>query len=124
MKRLLAGLGALLMLAGAASAQAPVVTWSKGIASGVSGNASSTITGTGTFQSLWASNALRNGCTVQNNGSHTMYVFFGPIASATEGLSVELAAGQSVNCQFGGLVLQDQVSITGTSGDAFYANQQ
>ena len=111
-------------LANTANAQQPVVTWNKGIASGTSGNASGTITAGGTYQSLWAANALRNGCTVQNNGTHTMYVFFGPIASATHGTSVQLAAGQSATCQVGGLVLQDQVSIDGTTSEAFYANQQ
>lgn len=124
LRRLLVASVVLLGACGALRAQAPVVTWNKGIASGTSGNASSTITSGGTYQSLWSANAARNGCTVQNNGTHTMYVFFGPIASATHALSVELSAGQSVTCQVGGLVLQDQVSIDGTTSDAFYANQQ
>ena len=38
--------------------------------------------------------------------------------------SVVLAAAQGVSCTVGGMTLQDQVSITGTSGDAFFAAQQ
>jgi hypothetical protein len=94
----------------------------------VTTNSSSTIgTGGSTFQSVFAAptgNQRRNACVLQNNGTHTMSVFFGPIASATTGNSVALSAGQSVQCNVGGIALQDQVSITGTSGDAFYAAQQ
>jgi hypothetical protein len=53
-----------------------------------------------------------------------MYVYFGAIASATKDTSVVLSAGQAVNCTVGGITLQDQVSITGTMGDTFYAAQQ
>jgi hypothetical protein len=90
-----------------------------------SGNASGTIAVTNTFQSLQAAKGGRNGCLVQNNGSHTMWVYFGPIASATAGTSYVLSAGASISCAVGGLgVLIDQVSITGTSADAFFANFQ
>jgi hypothetical protein len=88
-------------------------------------NISGTIATTNTFQSIQAANNGRYGCAVQNNGTHTMYVFFGPIANATTSNSIELVAQQSVSCQTGtNLVLSDQVSITGTSGDAFFANFQ
>lgn len=114
-----------------AMAQAPVVT--KPYLAGTT-NASTTITTTNTFQSIFAASsnpkaqggtgAVRSSCTVQNNGTHTMYVYFGPIASATTATSVQLAAAQSLNCNVGPVVLSDQISITGTSGDAFYAVQQ
>jgi hypothetical protein len=110
-----------------AQAQQPVITQPYAV---VSVNASGTIASTGVFQSIWTAlttnpnSPKRASCTVQNNGTHTMYVFFGPIASATTGTSVALAAGQAVNCSVGGTVLQDQVSITGTSTDAFFAAQQ
>ena len=118
-----------------ANAQTPVTTQPYGVRTL---NASSTITITNTFQSVFAANSTtfpntatgRSSCTIQNNGANTMWVYFGPIASATKGASFALSAGtssvagQSVNCSVGGVVLQDQVSITGTSGDAFYAAQQ
>jgi len=92
---------------------------------------SGTITSTNTFQSIFNNSQTTNpgargrtSCTVQNNGTHTMYVFFGPIANATLTNSIQLAAGVAVLCQLNGATLQDQVSITGTSGDAFVANQQ
>lgn len=94
--------------------------------SGVTGtNLSGTITTGGTFQSLQVATAGRKGCTVQNNGTHNMEVFFGPIGSATTSNSVVLSAGQSVYCAVGGVsVLTDQVSITGTTADPFFANFQ
>jgi hypothetical protein len=134
MKRLIFTLMALVLSVCYAAAQAPVLTMPFGTQTT---NSSSTIAVTNTFQSIWtpppgvagtpgvATNAQgRSACTVQNNGINTMYVFFGPIASATLAKSIKLAAGQFVQCNVGGAVLQDQVSITGTSGDAFYAAQQ
>lgn len=128
MKRILILLS---LLTSTAQAQSPVVTQPYAV---LSTNASSTVTSTNTFQSIWTAltanpNApKRSSCTVQNNSTaspaNTMWVFFGPIASATKGNSVVLAGGQAVSCIVGGIVLQDQVSITGTSGDAFFAAQQ
>lgn len=88
-----------------------------------SNNASSTIAVTNTFQSLWASNSARGGCSIQNNGANSMWVFFGPIANASKATSVVLAANQSLACAQSGVSATDQVSITGTSGDAFFAVQ-
>lgn len=107
-----------------ANAQNPVITLPNPV---VSDNASSTIAATNTFQSIWVLDTAvtgRTACTVQNNGTNTMWVFFGPIADATKGKSVVLTAGQATYCNSGIVVLKDQVSITGTSGDAFYAARQ
>lgn len=117
----LSGLALWAGLAGAQQGIPPVATWPVVT---TSSNVSSTITSAGTYQSVFAASALRRGCTVQDNGTHTMYVFFGPIASATHGNSVQLTQGQSVSCQAGGIVLTDQVSVDGTTADAFYAAQQ
>lgn len=121
MKRFLLIVALLIGSVSFASAQSPVVTQPKSLASQ---NYSSTIAVTNTFQSVLTSSSSRYGCTLQNNGTNSMYVYFGAIANATTAKSVKLAAGQSVNCNLGGIVLQDQVSITGTSGEAFYASQQ
>jgi hypothetical protein len=88
-------------------------------------NYSGTIASTGTFQLIQGQANGRIGCTVQNNGTHTMYVFFGPPANATTATAAQLSAGQSLNCGIGAnIVAKDSVSITGTSGDAFFANFQ
>lgn len=85
-------------------------------------NNSSTIAVTNTFQEIWPIRAGRTDCSIQNNSaSAAMYVFIGPIASATLAKSVKLAAGQAMICSIGGTVPTDAVNITGTSGDAFYA---
>ena len=119
-------IAALLWAIGAsfAFAQSPVQTQPKGV---TTGNYSGTIAVTNTFQSVLAASSATTGrlaCAIQNNGTNSMYVYFGPIANATTAKSVKLAVGQSVNCNSGNVVLKDQVSITGTSGEAFYASQQ
>lgn len=91
-------------------------------------NASGTITSTGVFQIVFKATGptqYRKGCTIQNNGTHTMYVTEGlGTASSTTSNSAQLAAGTSYNCQFGGMVLSGEIDITGTIGDAFYAAQE
>jgi len=91
-------------------------------------NNSGTIAVTNTFQPVFLAltgNQRRLNCVVQNNSAaNSMYVFFGPIANATLANSVKLGVGASVNCTGGGISLQEAVSVTGTSGDAFYAAQQ
>lgn len=87
-------------------------------------NVSGTIAVTNTYQSVIARNTSRSGCTVQNTGTNTMYVFFGPLADATAAKSVKLAAGQAVSCNNGPVTLTDEVSITGTATEAFFAAHQ
>lgn len=116
MKRILgASVLALALLASAALAQ---------IKPQSSVNLASTLAATGPFQSIAVYDANRSGCTVQNTSANAQYVFFGPIASATIAKSVKLLSGQSVGCNAGPLVLTDQISISGTSGDTFYAATQ
>lgn len=87
--------------------------------------ASGTIAVTNTFQAALASSASRRGCVLQNQGTHTMFVFFGAIGSATTGTSLQVAPGQTVSCSnAGGLVLTDAVNVTGTSGDAYVVDSQ
>ena len=88
-----------------------------------SANASGTITAGGTYQSVYPKTNSRAGCTIQNNGTGTMYVYFGPIANATHGASVQLPVGSGLNCNVGNTVLPDQVSVDGTTADAFYGDQ-
>lgn len=98
-------------------------------------DASSTIAVTNTYQQVFASKIgasgaqIRHNCAIQNNGSHAMYVFFGPIAEATTSKSYILnpgpgnVGGDLIYCSGpSGITLQDQVSITGTAGDAFTAS--
>ena len=85
---------------------------------------SSTIAVTNTFQAVFTANTSRTGCTIQNNGTNSMWVYFVPNpagAAATKGASAVLAAGQSLNCSVFGMNLTNAVQITGTSADAFYA---
>ena len=88
-------------------------------------NASGTIATTNTFQIIQVNTPSRIGCTIQNNGTHNMYIYFGPIANATTSNSFILTPGNGINCQLDSTnILQDQVNITGTSGDSFSANFQ
>lgn len=127
---------AVLLLVGPASAQSPVVTLPKP-ATTAGGNVSGTITTTNTFQRLWPNTGLggfapapsgtiaRSGCTIINNGTHSMYVTEGlGTAASTTSNSVIVPAGGPYYCgALGGPVLTGEIDITGTSGDAFYAAQ-
>lgn len=105
-------------------------------ASSAGGDASGTIAVTNTFQKLFAGagNSIaptvgtpgaRHGCSVQNNGTHTMYVSesLGVAASALTTSWQIAASGGLFNCNFGGVVLFGEIDITGTSGDTFVAKQ-
>jgi hypothetical protein len=92
------------------------------------GNASGTITTTGTFQKVFSAVAVgsppRKGCLIENNGAAAMDVSEGKTAAtATAATSYVLAAGASWTCQQGGVALQGEVDITGTSTQVFYAVQ-
>ena len=112
----------LLVWATGASAQTTVITQSQAF---TTANASATIVSGGTYQSIWAADTGasrgRQACTVINQATHTMYVFAGPIASATHTNSIALAPNQAYYCNTPNGVLKDQISIDGTTSDAFYA---
>lgn len=123
MKRLI--VIAALLLGSAAHAQTPnpVTTQPKGV---TTQNSSGTIAVTNTFQTIWSKSSNvqgRLGCYVQNKGSNPMYVYFGPKASATTPTSINLSGGAAISCANGVIVQQDEVNITGTAGDAYYAGQ-
>lgn len=123
MKRLL--LGFIILIAGAslALAQSPVTTQPYGA---TVLNSSSSIASTNTFQSLWSASTVSTGrvdCLIQNKGSNSMYVYFGAIANATTPNSYILGANTSFRCGNNGTILKDQISITGTSGEQFFAIQ-
>ena len=102
----------------------------------LNGDKSGTITTTNTFQIVFvaANNVVapipgfgadRHGCSIQNNGTHNMYVNEGTaIGSATTSNTWIVAPnGGLFNCNFAGVVLTGEIDITGTSGDAFVAKQ-
>jgi hypothetical protein len=119
-------------LAQSQSLPAPVATWPT-YATTAGGNASGTIgTGGGTFQLVFAAGSTnqgqgpfpRRGCTIQNNGTHTMWISEGlGVATATEAKSFQLAAGAVYDCSVNGSVLIGEIDITGTASDPFYAAQ-
>ena len=102
----------------------------------LNGDKSSTITSTNTFQLVFASAANgvaptpglggeRHGCSIQNNGTHNMYVNEGTATTSATTSNTWIVApnGGLFNCNFGGVVLTGEIDITGTSGDAFVAKQ-
>lgn len=118
MKRLIA----LFLLLGVsfAHAQTPVFTNTSKF---TNSNYSSTISVTNTFQSVLASNLNRNDCIIQNNGAASMYLYFGALASAITNNSLVLSSGSIFRCSNSGVVLTDQISITGTATQRFFAIQ-
>lgn len=120
MKRLLLSLLLIVANASLAFAQTPVVTQTSKFSNA---NASSIIAVTNTFQSIWPSNLKRNDCILQNNGAASMYIYFGPIADAVTPDSYILAANGIFRCANSGIVVNDQISITGTISQEFFAIQ-
>lgn len=124
MKRFLAVLTLGLLL----SAQAPVITQPSGV---TTYNNSGVVTAGGTYQQVFPAYAPvapgggRKACTIINLATTTLYVFAGPIASAVHTNSVPLAQFQSFYCgTAAGSVLQDQISVDGTTSGGYYAAQQ
>lgn len=86
---------------------------------------------TNTFQVALALNSTtapsgatgtRSSCLLQNNGTHNMFVYFkksgGVIASLTAALV--LLPSYTINClNTAGQILQEEIDITGTSGDTY-----
>ena len=125
MKKVLLGLALVVSLAAPTAAQSPVKTQPLAVASTTIG---STIVASNTFQQLWPSSAGqtrgRIGCMVANHGAATMYLYFGAAAGATTPKSIPIAAGAIWYCNWGGIVVQDELSITGTAGQYFTGVQQ
>jgi hypothetical protein len=86
--------------------------------------ANSTIAVTNTFQTALASSPFRKGALIQNQGTHTMFVFAGPTASATLAQSMQVSAGATFSAVTGSIVIGDNLAITGTSGDAYVVYSQ
>lgn len=138
-KKLLLAVGASLCIVGAgagavpASAQQsgglppPVSTWPTP-ATTTGGNGSSTIGSTGIFQKLWGATGgtvpYRKGCSIENNGTHDMYVTEGlGVAASTQALAFVLTPGTVYYCSVNQVVLTGEIDITGTATDSFYAAQ-
>jgi len=129
MRKSAIGLGLLAALIGAvAFAQQPVTVFPTPL---TTTRGSAIIASTNTFQSVFAAATPRAGsrgrsaCQVVNNSSTTLWVFVGPIASATTPTALSLAQHGQWNCELAaGTIVQDQISVTGTSGASFFAVAQ
>lgn len=73
-----------------------------------------------TFQSVLSAGG-RNGCLIENTSAQTEYFYFGPIASATEAASIQLAPGASISCWEGNVILLDQISVASVSAGATFS---
>lgn len=103
-------LAMLLMLPAAAQAQQPYPTPSTSVAG--------TVATANTFQAVLAANSQRKGCLVVNNGTATLLVAFGNNPSAT--IALPVAPGGYVGCNYGNVVLTDQVSVSSTTAGAAF----
>jgi hypothetical protein len=91
-------------------------------------NGSTTIVVGGTFQTLLAANATRNGCLIQNptTATEVLDVFVGATGSATAAASYTLSPGATFNCaNQNGMVITDNIAVTAaTSAHAFVETNQ
>jgi hypothetical protein len=93
---------------------------SSGPAKATSTATNGTITAANSYQSVLAAAPTRNGCLIQNRSTDSLKAFLGAPGSATDATSVSIPAGGSFSCNSPGLVVTDQISLTGpTTGDAF-----
>lgn len=111
-----------------AKAQQPVQIWTGPATLQVG---STTVTLTSTFQSVFAAasasatNKGRAGCLIVNNSATTLWIYPGAISGATTPKSISLAQNGQFTCQIGpSAVIQDQISVTGTTGAPFFAVAQ
>lgn len=128
---LLAALGAFAPpVALAAGPTGPVTTYAAPV---LNYNASGSITTTNTFQQIWPATSLvqpRVGCLIINNSTDRQWVYFGLVPTKATAIPLEPASatnalGGHVNCATdAGGAAQDQIWITGTSGDTFVATQE
>lgn len=86
---------------------------------------SGTISTTNTFQIIQlatrpSAGEARHGCVIQNLGANNMFVNFGAAAVTTPN-SIKLTPSSTVRCDSSGIILQDQLAITGTAGDQWIA---
>jgi hypothetical protein len=95
-----------------------------GITGATTTQAGGTVAVTNTFQTVLAASASRKSCTLQNNDTNVMYVFFGTLGSATLTNSFKLAAGSAISCLVGNIVLTDAINVTGTATGAYVISSQ
>lgn len=71
-------------------------------------------------------NPRRQGCLVQNNGTHTLFVFFGgATAPADTTTSWQITAGNTISCTIGGQKnAVDNVWLEGTNADVVVYSYQ
>lgn len=117
MNRILAAVIALLSIYSPADATSPL--------SAATTTINSTVAVTNTFQIAINANQYRNACLVQNTGTHVEYIYFGATSSATLSNAFQISPGQTISCAIvNGLVLIDQINITGTAGDGYIVTTQ
>ena len=91
-------------------------------------NVSGTITTGGSFQQIAPSApGTRGGCLIVNppTATETLYVYFGPTASATTSNAYPVSAGGGISCGQGPNLVADAIQVeAATTGHAFVAQVQ
>lgn len=103
-----------LLLSSAALAQDAA---SRLISTGVNATMTASAPTAGTFSTILAASAGRQGCVIQNNSASVGFIFFGLNANATLLNSFQVVAGGgNLPCNIGGAALTNNVSATCASG--------
>ncbi len=123
MKRFLLSLSLLIASVSFAIAQNPVITTPSAMTISA---INLTISSSSAFQSVLPASTQTTGridCIIQNKSNNNMFIYFGPPAAAISLYSLTLAAGATFRCANSGVVIKNEISIGGTSGDRFFAGQ-
>jgi hypothetical protein len=76
-------------------------------------NTSGTVGNTASFQLILNQNTQRRGCEFQNQGTATMYVYFGNTANTAT--AIKVTSGNQLLCGTNDIVMQDPIYLQGTN---------
>lgn len=83
-----------------------------------------TIAVTNTFATILPADSGRKGCTLQNQGTHVMYLHIGALAAATLAKALQMQPQDKAYCQTPSGVIFENLNLTGTAGDAWWMSNQ
>ncbi len=104
-----------------ASAQGLVTTTPFQATSVISSN---TVSVSGTYVTAITSSATRRGCLLQNTSANTLFLQIGTPTGATTPKSLQLLTKLFFNCASGGIVITDDINVSGVAGDTYVTVRQ
>lgn len=84
-----------------------------------------TVSATGTYVTAITSSATRRGCLLQNTSANTLFLWLGSITGITTPKGLQVLTKASFSCSMGGgIVITDDISVSGVAGDTYVIVRQ